>query len=148
MVLLSAVVSKKTICALAQSGVNECPRTHSNRALRLPYTHCKTLSTSTITTMAPEMDTPHNPSPLYTSVYPSHLPPKPIPGQHILALHFPPSSYTPEPTWIALSSSSDEESSITFQYVDASAIFLPDLHPEVLLYGPEPGPEPRYREHD
>ncbi|RKU48208.1 hypothetical protein DL546_001748 [Coniochaeta pulveracea] len=69
---------------------------------------------------------------LSTSLDPSNLPPIPASGQHILGLHFPQSSHAPEPIWIPLSSSTDEETSITFQSVDVSSIFPPDIHPEVL----------------
>jgi hypothetical protein len=117
-----------------QSGVNG---TYSTRASipPLPYTHPRPSQLPPSNTTAPELDTANDSSPVYASLSPSNLLPKRTPRQHNLALHFPPSSYTPEPTWIALSSSSDAESSITFQYVDAGAIFLPDLHPKVVYTG-------------
>ncbi|KAB5549587.1 hypothetical protein GE09DRAFT_1126998 [Coniochaeta sp. 2T2.1] len=74
----------------------------------------------------------------------SSLPPKPdSPASHILGLLFPASSSsddnstpTPTPTWIKLTSSTDDETSITFQSVDVSPVFPPTSSsspaPEVL----------------
>ncbi|KAB5578763.1 hypothetical protein GE09DRAFT_1090939, partial [Coniochaeta sp. 2T2.1] len=76
---------------------------------------------------------------LCASFSPSALPPKPdSPSSHILGLLFPASSSssssdgnsseptpTPTPIWIKLTSSTDDETSITFQSVDVSPVFPP-----------------------
>ncbi|KAH8905789.1 hypothetical protein BR93DRAFT_928364 [Coniochaeta sp. PMI_546] len=61
----------------------------------------------------------------------SSLPPKPG-ANYILGLVFPHDvAGSPMPTWIKLASSTDDETSITFQSVDTSPIF-PSASPEVL----------------
>lgn len=93
------------------------------------------------------MDTPPcstcslpSPSPLHTLLCAalSSPPPKPS-GSHILALLFPSSpSTTPTPVWIPLTTSTDDETSITFQSVETSAIFPLSAYPS--------GPEVLYTE--